>query len=109
MKTQSKEKLALFVARELKSTIRLASDDLEYILQPLTGEMRSAPNIVAKADLWVAVQSAAQRGLWLAVSDKAYLDFGLDLPEYAKAAGHPARRLVDAEAVRFANRLAKAA
>ncbi len=109
MKTQSKEKLALSVARELKQSIRNAADDLQHIIQPLTGEMRSAPNVIAKVDFWGAVHAAAQRQFWLTVSDKAYRDFGLDLPEHAKAAGTKARRLVDAEAVRFANRLAKAA
>src|SRR6266403_4738322 len=83
--------------KELKQNLFIASDDLEHIIQPLTGEMRSAPNIVEKADFWGAVHVAAQRHFWLTASDAAYRDFGIDLPEYAKAAGHPARRLVDAE------------
>ena len=91
--------------KELKGTIRSASDDLQNIFEPLTGEMSSAPNFAAKGDMRLAVQSAAQRGFWLAVSDKAYSAFGIDMPEYAKASGR-LRNLVDREAVLFSRRLA---
>ena len=95
--------------KALKQSISSAADDLQHIIEPLTEEMCTAPNVVAQAGMRSAVQRAAQRHLWLAVSDKAFADFGLDLPEYAKAGGTKARLLVDREAVRFTQRLAKGA
>jgi hypothetical protein len=93
--------------KQLKSTIRSASDDLEHVTEFLVAELHSAH--VAEGIIGRAVQSAAQRHLWLAVSDHAYRDFGLDMPEYRKAGGTRARQLVDASAVRFTQRLANVA
>lgn len=93
--------------QQLERTINDASADLEYVTESLLGELRSAVG-VEKSVIRQAVQTAAQRCLWLAVWDKAF-SLGLDLPEYSKAGGTTARLLVDAEAARFTRRLAKAA
>lgn len=93
--------------KAIKQTITAASDDLQHVTEFLVAELHTAH--VAERIIAQAVQSAAQRHLWLAVSDKAYSAFGLDLPEYSKAAGTAARQFVDAAAGRFATRLAKAA
>jgi hypothetical protein len=94
--------------KELKQIIRSAADDLAYVIMPLLEEATSAPNRMEDEYMRSGVQRVAQRHLWLAVSDHAFRDFGLDLPVYAKAKGTRARQLVDAAAGRFGQRLAKA-
>jgi hypothetical protein len=100
-------KVTAFQQKAIKQTITAASDDLQHVTEFLVAELHSAH--VAERIIDQAVGSAATRALWLAVSDKAFADFGLDLPEYAKAGGTKVRLLVDREAVRFTQRLAKGA
>ncbi len=88
----------------LKQTINDTSNDLEYVTEFLVAELKGAVG-VEESVIRKAVQTAAQRCLWLAVWDKA-LSLGLDLPEYSEAGGTTARLLVDAEAARFTQRLA---
>jgi hypothetical protein len=84
----------------LKQTMNDAAADLEYTFEFLVAELSSACRELA-------VQVAAERGLWLAVSDAAYREFDLDLPEYAKATGR-VKSMVDRAATRLSLRLAAA-
>jgi len=93
--------------KQLECTINNAAVDLKYVTELLVAELKGAVG-VEESVIRQAVQTAAQRCLWLAVWDKA-LSLGLDLPEYSKAGGTTARLLVDREASRFTRRLAKAA
>ena len=88
----------------LKQTIKDTSNDLEYVTELLVAELKGAVG-VEESVIRQAVQTAAQRCLWLAVWDKAR-SLGLDLPEYSRAGGTKARLLVDAEATQFTRRLA---
>src|SRR6266478_5898539 len=88
----------------LKQTINDTSNDLEYVTEFLVAELKGAEG-VEESVILKAVQTAAQRCLWLAVWDKAF-SFGLDLPEYSKAGGTTARLLVDREASRLTLRMA---
>jgi len=88
----------------LKQTIKDTSNDLEYVTELLVAELKGAVG-VEESVIRQAVQTAAQRCLWLAVWDKAR-SLGLDLPEYSRAGGTKARLLVDAEAAQFTRRLA---
>ena len=90
--------------KQLERAINGAAADLEYVTEFLVAELKSAVG-VEEFVIRKAVQTAAQRCLWLAVWDKAF-SLGLDLPEYSKAGGTTARRLVDAEAAQFTRRLA---
>jgi hypothetical protein len=82
----------------LKQTMNDAAADLEYVTEFLVAEVQPAGR-----DL--AIRVAAERHLWLAVSDAAYRDFQIDLPEYAKATGR-ARTMVDRGVTRLTVRLA---
>jgi len=93
--------------KQLERTISGAAADLEYVTEFLVAELKGAVG-VEEFVIRKAVQTAAQRCLWLAVWDKAF-GLGLELPEYSRASGTTARLLVDREAVRFTRRLAKAA
>jgi hypothetical protein len=90
--------------KQLERTINDAAADLEYVTEFLVAELKGAEG-VEESVILKAVQTAAQRCLWLAVWDKAF-SFGLDLPEYSKAGGTTARLLVDREASRLTLRLA---
>ena len=90
--------------KQLERAINDAAADLEYVTEILVAELKGAEG-VEESVILKAVQTAAQRCLWLAVWDKA-LSLGLDLPEYSEAGGTTARLLVDAEAARFTQRLA---
>jgi len=92
--------------KQLERTINDAAADLEYVIEFLVAELKGAED-VEESVILKAVQTAAQRCLWLAVWDKA-VSFGLDPPEYSKAGGTTARLLVDREASRFTRLLAKA-
>jgi len=90
--------------KQLERAINDAAADLEYVTEFLVAELKDAEG-VEESVILKAVQTAAQRCLWLAVWDKAF-SFGLDLPEYSKAGGTATRMLVDREASRLTLRLA---
>ena len=90
--------------KQLERTINDAAADLEYVTEFLVAELKGAEG-VEESVILKAVQTAAQRCLWLAVWDQAF-SFGLDLPEYSKARGTTVRQLVDREASRVTLRLA---
>ena len=100
MKTQA---VTAAQIKQLKRTIHVAASDVGYTTEFMVAELKTAR--VAKSVIRTAVKTAAQRGIWLAVSDAAHRAFGLDLPEYAKATGR-VRTLVDRSAARLSSQLA---
>ena len=90
--------------RSLKHSLFIASGDLNYALQPLVHQLLCFD--ATKEKIISSVSAAAQRSLYLKMTDIA-AGFDVDLPEYNKAAGTVPRRMVDREAVRWAERLYK--
>ncbi len=88
--------------KAVKSALWLTSADLEHALEPVCNELLcfDAP----KVNVLASLNKSGQRALYLTATDVA-ASLGVDLPEYAKADGTAARKLVDAEAWRFAGRL----
>jgi hypothetical protein len=97
-------KQSQFSAKSLKHTLFVASNDLNFALQPMVNELICCD--VPKEKILTLVGTAAQRSLYLKMTDLA-ADRGEDLPVYKEAKGTPMRRLVDAEALRCATRLYK--
>lgn len=88
--------------QSLKHTLFIASSDLNHALQPMVHQLICCD--VAKEKILKLVGIAAQRSLYLTVTDVA-AGFDIDLPEHNEAAGTVPRRMVDREAVRCAARL----
>jgi hypothetical protein len=88
--------------KSLKLSLFISSGDLNHALQEMVNQLIcfDAP----KEKIISSVRIAAQRLLYLSATDAA-AGFGQDIPEYAKADGTVARKLVDAEAKRCAVRL----
>jgi hypothetical protein len=87
----------------MKQTLFVASGDLNHAL-PLVHQLLCFD--ATKEKIISSVSAAAQRSLYLKMTDIA-AGFDVDLPEYNKAAGTVPRRMVDREAVRWAERLYK--
>jgi len=88
--------------KAVKGVLWMASADLEFALEPVCNALLcfDAP----KVNVLASLNKSGQRALYLTATDAA-ASFGIDLPEYAKAEGTAARKLVDAESLRFATRL----
>jgi hypothetical protein len=86
----------------MRHTLFVASNDLNFSLQTVVHQLICFD--VPKEKIISSVGTAAQRSLYLEMTDAA-ADFGQHIPEYENAAGTVARRMVDREAKRCAERL----
>lgn len=88
--------------QSLKDSLFIASGDLNHALQPVVHQLLCFD--AAKHKIISSVTTTAQRMLYLKMTDIA-AGFNIDLLEYEKADGTVARRMVDRESKRCAERL----
>jgi hypothetical protein len=86
----------------MRHTLFIASADLNHSLEPMVHQLICFD--ATKAKILASVETAAQRMLYLRITDTA-AGFDVDLPEYEKADGTVARRMVDRESKKCAARL----
>ena len=85
--------------KEMRQTLCLSNNDLDYVLHPVAVQMLGSG--MDKTSVVSVLRDAAKRGLYLIATDKA-ASFGIEIPISDKARGTRVMKMVDTEAARFA-------